>query len=261
MHRLILPLILVGVPVGVHAADQDERPTLGILEARGVLEASHSAVIAAPMARRLTHAGYRAGARFEANAVIARFDCAGLEAERDARADARRTLELRHRNQSELLVMGAAGELDVELAASELAQAASELRALDVRLEDCALRAPWAGTVVERHAQAHETPGAGAPIYTLVRAGASEVVLLVPSHWSRWLERGAAFDFEIDETGETVSAEVSRIGATVDPASQTLKVAGRITGRAGARPGMSGTARFAAPETPASGTSVSETGS
>ena len=214
--------------------------------ARGVLEATHTAQIAAPLAARLLKVPYRDGAAFGAGATLATFDCAAMEAEREALESAHRTLTLRHRNQSELFAMGAAGELDVQLAASEAAQAASEARAIATRLEDCTVHAPWAGTVVERHKQAFETPGVGEPIYSIVRAGRSEIVLIVPSAWSRWLAKGQRFDFTVDETGETFAAKVARVGATVDPVSQTLEIAASPTARIKARAGMSGTAVFAA---------------
>lgn len=214
------------------------------LTARGVVEARHSAALAAPMSRRLTRVPYRTGTSFKAGAILAAFDCTSLEAERDARADALQTLSLRETNQRELFAMGATGELDLKLAESEAAQAASELRALGAQLSDCTLTAPWAGSVVERHKEAHETPKPGEPIYTLLRAGRPEIVLIVPSAWSGWLERGSAFTFEVDETGEALSASVSRLGATVDPTSQTLEIAAKINEPTRARPGMSGTARF-----------------
>ena len=56
------------------------------------------------------------------------------------------------------------------------------------------------------------------------------------------------FEVEIDETGRTYKAAVSAVNARVDAVAQTVEIEARITGRhAELLPGMSGTARFAAP--------------
>ena len=60
-----------------------------------------------------------------------------------------------------------------------------------------------------------------------------------------WLRSGTNFTFRIDETGESVTASVLRVGAAVDPVSQTVKIMARLPeGRATVLPGMSGTADF-----------------
>jgi multidrug efflux pump subunit AcrA (membrane-fusion protein) len=228
------------------AADiASEAPSTSLsLTARGVIEARHTANIAAPLSERLTSVPYREGTSFGAGAVIAKFDCTAMEAELEALRDAHATLSIKHESQSELHAMGAAGELEVKLAASEMKQAASEARAIEARLKNCELKAPWAGRVVERLRQAHETPSVGEPIYSLVRSGSSELIVIVPSAWSSWLKTGQSFAFTVDETGEEATAKVIRLGATVDPVSQTYEIAARFTGSTKARPGMSGTARF-----------------
>lgn len=234
--RALLALLLLSTP----AAASD-------LEARGVLVASRTADVAAPMSARLKSVPFREGAAFKAGAVLASFDCDALEAEREAREAAHATLTLRHGNQKELWQGGAAGELDVRLAESEMKQAASEARALAAKLRDCTVRAPWAGRVAERHMESFETPAVGQPILSIVGAGRGEIALLVPSGWSAWLKPGTAFAFTVDGTGETFPAEVTRLGAVVDPTSQTFEVVARPDTRPRAVPGTSGTARFSPP--------------
>jgi len=58
-----------------------------------------------------------------------------------------------------------------------------------------------------------------------------ELEFLVPSSWLRWLKVGGAFDVQIDETRKTYPARFTRMGARVDPVSQSVKVAAAIHGR------------------------------
>jgi len=58
-----------------------------------------------------------------------------------------------------------------------------------------------------------------------------ELEFLVPSAWLVWLRNGQTFEVEIDETGKRYPARFERIGARIDPVSQSVKVAAAIDGR------------------------------
>ncbi|MCB1417044.1 MAG: hypothetical protein KDJ64_11600, partial [Nitratireductor sp.] len=71
--------------------------------------------------------------------------------------------------------------------------------------------------------------------------------------WLRWLSPGRTFSFTVEETGRTIETSIDRIGAEVDPVSQTVVIyAGVDKGKTGAKAGgtedilagMSGTASF-----------------
>jgi hypothetical protein len=57
-----------------------------------------------------------------------------------------------------------------------------------------------------------------------------ELEFIVPSRWLAWLKPGYAFQVRIDETGKTYPAKVQRIGARVDPVSQSVKLSAAISG-------------------------------
>ena len=58
-----------------------------------------------------------------------------------------------------------------------------------------------------------------------------ELEFLVPSRWLAWLRQGGSFTVQIDETQKSYPAKFIRIGARVDPVSQSVKVAAAIDGR------------------------------
>lgn len=231
------------------AASFDAPNTEDSLEntARGVLRAGQTAEIAAGMAGRLLKAGYKPGQYFKSGALLAKFDCTRQEAELAAVVQAHQTLTVKHENTSELFTLGAAGELDVTIARSEMQQASAEADAIKARLKDCAVYAPYPGYVTARHVSAFETPQAGQPLYSIQRAGTLELSVITPSKWMRWMKTGQNFDFTVDETGETFQAKIIRTGAAVDPVSQTIEITARPTGKTKALAGMSGIARFEAP--------------
>ncbi|OAN50677.1 hypothetical protein A6A04_17785 [Paramagnetospirillum marisnigri] len=53
---------------------------------------------------------------------------------------------------------------------------------------------------------------------------------MVPSKWLVWLKPGHAFQVAIDETGKIYPVKMVRIGARIDPISQSVKVTGAIGG-------------------------------
>lgn len=236
-------------PMASYAADIDPAGNTDFEErsARGVLRAGQTAEIAAGMAGRLLKAGYKPGQYFKSGALLAKFDCTRQEAELTAVVQAHQTLTVKHQNSTELFDLGAAGQLDVTIARSEMQQASAEADAIKARLKDCAVYAPYAGYVTARHVSAFETPQAGQPLYSIQRAGTLELSVITPSKWMRWMKTGQSFDFTVDETGETFKAKIIRTGASVDPVSQTIEITARPTGKTKALAGMSGVARFEAP--------------
>lgn len=214
-------------------------------QARGVLKASEEAIIASGLAARLTSASYKPGQTFKRGALLAAFDCTQQKAELSALDKAFETLSLRYKNQEHLFKAGAAGELDVSIARSEMQQADAERDALKAHLKLCQVYAPYSGIIVEKHVAAFETPGLNSPLYTIQQKAALEISIIIPSKWLRWVETGTDFNFLVDETGAELKGRVTRFGAVVDPVSQTIDVTGKITGSSGrSLSGMSGLAKF-----------------
>ena len=219
--------------------------TAEIISARGVLVAGQSADIAAGMTGRLTSAPYKSGQYIGRGVTLAEFDCNRQQAELKSKRAAHATQSLKHDNQAELLQMGAAGALDVSIARSERDQIAAEVSVLEIAMKDCTVSAPFPGFITARHIDAHETAQAGQPLYSINRAGTTEVSVIAPSNWAGWVKQGAKFTFKVDETGESISAKIQRLSAVVDPVSQTIEITASLSGKHKGRPGMSGVAIFA----------------
>jgi multidrug efflux pump subunit AcrA (membrane-fusion protein) len=139
----------------------------------------------------------------------------------------------------------ALGKLELDIARAREAKAAADLGAIRVRLDQCSVVAPYDGRVVEILVREHETPAPGNPVLSILSDGVLEIEIIVPSSWLAWIKTGTAFEFAIDETGTRHDAVIERLGAAVDPVSQTIKIVGRLAQHdARILPGMSGTARF-----------------
>lgn len=214
--------------------------------ARGVLRATQSADITARMSGRLLEAPYKSGQFFTSGALLARFDCTLQNAELTALQKTHQSYSLKYENAVELYKYGAAGQLDVALLEAEMHEAFAQINIMKARLKYCAVYAPFSGYVTARHVSAFESPQQGQILYSLEKAGSLELSVIVPSKWMQWLKKGHELNFTIDETGDVLKAKVIRIGASIDPVSQTIEIIAKPETNTATLSGMSGYAHFKA---------------
>lgn len=216
------------------------------MTARGVVQAVTEATVAIDYVARIKRLPVLEGEAFAAGDVLIVFDCRRYTAEVNAARAGARAKELVAVNNRKLAARGAMGSNEVKISEAELEKAKADVTALQVRTGSCDFKAPFAGRMVERIAQEHEIPGPNQPLIRIVDMSRLEVEAIIPSKWLNWVKSGSTFEFTVDETGETLTAKIVRMGALVDPVSQTIKAYGVLVDRSHAvLPGMSGTATFA----------------
>lgn len=213
---------------------------------RGIVKSKEEATIASRMTARIVALPYGEGDAFPKGALLARFDCSQIHAQLNAAHAATAAYRKTYETNVELDEYEAVGKNEVAVSQANLGKADAEAKAVAAQLSDCAVYAPFSGKVVEEIGHTREVAASGQPLLKIQSGGNLEIELIVPSRWLTWLRPGAAFDFTIDETGETAKGVVSRLGASVDAVSKTIRVTGDITESAGlVLPGMSGAAAFA----------------
>ena len=217
-------------------------------EVRGVIRAVDEATLSSGLGRQILELPVKESGRFKQGELLARFDCASARAGLDAAKAKHRVEQIAFENVSRLAKMRAAGRFEVNQAQARAGQLAAEAESLGLSLADCDITAPFNGEVAELRVHENETPERGQPIMRILDLSSFELDVIVPSQWLRWLKPGAAFSVTVDETGVNVGVELVRLGAVVDPVSQTVKAVGRLTGStSGILPGMSGSVNFSVP--------------
>ena len=220
----------------------------GKFDARGVVVPNAEVTLAAAVSTRIERMPFKSGQSFDKGDTLIQFDCKRQQADlRGAKATLSKAASF-YNGKKRLKARGAAGGQEVREAAADVAAATASVDSLKEVIQLCKIAAPFSGRVVERHAETHEIPAINAPIMTVVDSSTLELDLIVPSTWLRWVQKGTKFEFAVDELGQRYPARVARLGAKVDPVSQTIK----LTGVFAARPnrvlaGMSGTAKFLPP--------------
>jgi membrane fusion protein (multidrug efflux system) len=246
--RWTVSLLLLGAFAAIPAqgAAPGAAADLGV---RGVVHAVRDATIASDVASRVVRLPVQEGEAFRAGDVLVEFDCDKPRAElRAAEAEAQ-VNRIAADNARLLDARRAIGRIEVQAANARFEKAKAAADALDIRVRDCRIVAPFSGRVAELRLHEHEMAAPGQALMRLVDAGSLEIDLIVPSTWLGWLRIGSTLSVRIEETGLTYGASVSRTAAAVDPVSQTVKITavfqpGDISA---VLPGMSLEARFPQP--------------
>jgi RND family efflux transporter MFP subunit len=221
------------------------RPSVGL---RALVVPRHQAMLSAGITGRITAMPVRPGEPFAKGDTLVSFDCAALHANLDAARAQAQAARLDLKAKQRQLEFNSIGTIDVDLAKAEAARAAAAVAAVTAEADGCVIKAPYDGRVVGFEANPFETVKGGEDILEILDDRTLEVEVIVPSAWLRWLTEGQTFRLRLDETGTPHTAVVTRLGARIDPASQSVLITGRFQDPPAAlKPGMSGEAEFQRP--------------
>jgi membrane fusion protein (multidrug efflux system) len=212
---------------------------------RTQLVAQHDVVISSQVEGQIAQLPLKDGDAFRRGQLLVAFDCELYEAQlRKAEASAEAADKVYVVNK-QLVTLRSVGELDVEQAKAKAKEADAEAAYVRATVSRCRVTAPFGGHIAKRLAAQFEYVPAGKPLLQIVDSENLELKLNVPSVWLAWLRIGSTLQIHIDDLNVDYAAAIVRLGARVDPVSQTLEVIASIKGNpVELLPGMSGWARF-----------------
>lgn len=185
------------------------------------------------------------GENFKAGQPLISFDCRELAAEHAVAQAELRLHSSTDQANSELYAEKVIGSLEKNLSQAKVAEANARIKAINAKMANCKITAPFDGQVVDLKARTYETLLPGSPIMLIQASRDLGALVQIPPAWLSWLKPGTIFQAQIEETGTSYQAEVSSVGARVDPASRMVKVYATISGiHSELLPGMGGHAEF-----------------
>jgi len=208
----------------------------------------HRAVLSSGIAGVIAEMPVRPGESFAAGATLLRLDCREMEARLDRTAASVQSARAKLNSDRQLSRLGGGGRLNVQLSQGQLAEATAEQALAVLAVEQCIVKAPFAGAVVSWQANPHESVPEREPLLEIVSDDRLVVEMFLPGAVLAWLKPGSRFEATL-RTGaadrDPLSGAVERIGAEIDPASGLIQVFGVLT-TPGTRlvPGMVGEAVF-----------------
>lgn len=221
----------------------------GSQELRAQLSPHDFTTLAAEIGAKVERISAREGDRFKKGETLIAFDCS---IQRAQMAEAKAALGATEKTVSvnaRLLELQTIGKLESDVALAERDKARAKLDASAAVLGKCSISAPFSGRVVEQKVRPQQFVQPGQALLDILDDSVLELDFVIPSKWLVWLKPGHAFQVVIDETGKTYPVKLTRVGARIDPVSQSVKVTGAVGGNyPELAAGMSGRVLLAPPQ-------------
>jgi membrane fusion protein (multidrug efflux system) len=221
---------------------------LDMREIRAQLAPRRYTTVAAEIGAKITRLPVAEGSAFKQGQVLVQFDCSLQQAQLARAQAALMAADTNWRGNQKLAELHSVGTVELEMSKAETLKAQAEVAANRALLGKCQVSAPYAGRVAEQKVREQQYVQPGQALLEILDDSTLELEFIVPSRWLVWLRNGSTFQVSIDETGKTYPAKVQRIGARVDPVTQSIKLNAVIDGRfAELMAGMSGKVLIAPP--------------
>ena len=210
-------------------------------EVRGQLSPRRFTTLAAEIPAKVLRIDPQEGAAFKAGQTLVAFDCAMQQSQLDKAKAAVTITRITLESNQEMIKHAAIGTVELQVSEAEALKAQAEAAAAQTVVSKCKVQAPFDGRVAEQKVREEQFVQAGQTLLEIIDDSVLELEFIAPSSWLGPLRTKGAVRVRVDETGKTYGAQVSRLGARVDPVSQSIKVTAVIEGRpAELMAGMSG---------------------
>lgn len=249
IRAVIIPVLLAAASIA--AAQGQVAPPVAAPKASGdnevaaLIVAGEETTLSSQMAGRIRHIAVGLGDQIRKGGRLIEFDCSEQQAQLES-ADAEfRAARETHLARLRLQALGAAGELEVTVAAAAADKTRSQLAVRESQLAYCRVDAPFPGNVARLRVKPSESVQVGQPLIDLVNPASLKAQMFVPAAWIAWLRPGMPLTITVRETGQSFRARVSKLNSRVDGVSQQLELEARIEkGEGRLLPGMVGQAQF-----------------
>lgn len=230
----------MGQSVSVAIETVVEREFADIVEALGTANANESVMVTAKISDRISRIAFDSGDRVEAGAILVELadaeEAAGLSEARATEQEARRELQ-RIRDLTERGIAPRARLDEVDAAAQ---RARARVQALEARVGDRVIRAPFDGVVGLRHVSLGQLVGPGDAIAQLDDVGVIKLDFTLPERFLSVLDPGMEVRARTSAYADEIfTGELTGIDGRVDPVARNITVRAEIANTDGRlRPGM-----------------------
>jgi RND family efflux transporter MFP subunit len=224
------------------------KPSLEQKEIRAQLAPHRYTTLAAEVGAKINRLPVQEGGSFKAGQSLVSFDCSMQQAQLAKAKAALSGADKTWASNKRLSELNSVGKVELDVSEAEVLKNQAEVSAMGTMLSKCSIAAPFSGRVAEQKVREQQYVQPGQAILDIIDDSVLEIEFLVPSKWLAWVKPGYAFQVNIDETRKSYPAKVQRIGARVDPVSQSVKLVAAISGRFPELiTGMSGRVNLVAP--------------
>ncbi len=210
------------------------------LEALGTLRADESVTLSATLTEVVAEVDFSDGQHVEAGQLLVRLDDSEVSA--DLRAAQAQRVERNNvlQRSTQLQARNLAPRADVEDNRARLRQIDAQIEAIEARLADHRIRAPFAGIVGFRNISPGTLVTPGMALVTLDKLDVVKLDFSVPAVHLAELHQGLALRARTESyPGSVFTGEIATVGIRIDPVSRSVPVRAVLDNRDDRlRPGM-----------------------
>lgn len=206
-------------------------PALENREIRAQLLPRRYTTLAAEIGAKVNHLTVQEGGSFRAGQTLVTLDCALQQAQLNKARAALNASEQTWNANVRLNELNSVGKVELQISEAEVIKAKAEVSSNSALISKCAIAAPFSGRVAEQKVREQQYVQPGQALLEILDDSVLELEFIVPSAWMAWIRPHYSFQVKIDETGKSYPAKIQRIGARVDPVSQSVKLSAAIDGR------------------------------
>jgi len=192
-----------------------------------VFASEREAQIATRMSGTVERVLVEVGSAVQAGEAVVMLDAVDVRARVDAARAAARLAETSHRRVASLASDGAASQHELDQVTAKLEAARAGLAEAEAQQAYAVVKAPFTGVVTQRWVDAGDLAGPGAPLLTVVEAGALKVVADLPGHRAGQVRRGDQVWVEMPG-GARLDAVVSHVVPALGTGSRSFRVEVRL---------------------------------
>jgi RND family efflux transporter MFP subunit len=218
---------------------------------RAQLAPRNFTTLAAEVGAKISSLPLAEGGSFKKGQLLVGFDCSLQQAQLNKARAGLSAAEKTWNANKRLSQLNSIGEVELQVSEAEVMKNRADVSLMSTMIGKCSISAPFSGRVAEQKMREQQFAQPGQPIIDILDDSVLEIEFLAPSRWLSWLKSGTLLQLRVDETDKNYPARITRIGARVDPVSQSIKLVATIDGQ---HPeliaGMSGTVLLAPPSAP-----------
>jgi membrane fusion protein (multidrug efflux system) len=206
-------------------------PGLEQRDIRAQLTPVRFTTLAAEVGAKISRLPVSEGGAFREGQVLISFDCSLQQAQLNKARAGLGAAEKTWTANKRLLELHSVGRVELDVSESEVMKNRADVQLMSTLLGKCSIAAPFSGRVAEQKLREQQFAQPGQSILDIIDDSVLEIEFLVPSKWLAWIVPGYAMQIKVDETGKSYPAHIKRIGARVDPVSQSVKLVGTMDGK------------------------------
>ena len=207
------------------------KPSLEQQEIRAQLSPRQYTTLASEIGAKISRLPAQEGSSFKQGQLLVSFDCALHQAQLNKAQATLNAANTTWNANKQLAALNSVGKVELEVSEAEVMKNKAEVSAMRTMLDKCTISAPFSGRVADQKVREQQYVQPGQAMLEIIDDSVLELEFIVPSKWLAWLRMGFNFKVFIDETGKSYPAKVQRIGAKVDPVSQSIKLVATIDGK------------------------------